>query len=131
MKLKLNKSLIFLIFLNFGCWSINTFNNLDFSKYLPEKLNFCGSQIDSSDTEYKELEIWLKDNIDNWKGSPASFVLGNVYEGEGIHINVFDDAVIVNFTDENGKSKQVVHKKRFKDLKHICSQNYKFQTNEN
>ena len=120
--LKLLLTINLFLFLT-GCYAFRTYNNLDLSIYLPEKLNFCDSQMDSSHTEYKELNQWFRSNTNNWIGSPVSFVVGNIYEGENMHINILDSLVVVNFTDNEGNEKQITHKKYLNELKHVCNQN--------
>jgi hypothetical protein len=118
------KNQVFLFFIMclciISCSYINTIDSINISEYLPEKLEFCGIEIDSSFKEYEELYTWFNNNQKNWQFSPASYIIGTEFRSNLIHINILDNFVIVNYKDKDGKWKQTSHKKELTELNYIC-----------
>ena len=94
--------------------------NINFVEILPENITLCGNEINSSNTEYKEMITWLKNNKNGWVNSLASFIPITIYRASKLSINVMGSVVVINYT-KNGKDwHQVVKGKRDNELLAYC-----------
>lgn len=75
--------------------------SIEFHSTLPSEFEVCGSIVDASDSRYKALENWLKQNEGGWHNSPASYVPHHVYSSKSMHVNVMPSGVVVNYQENN------------------------------
>jgi hypothetical protein len=71
-------------------------------KFMPSEFSYCGKTISENDSDYKEIEAWLKNNQDDWVLSFVSYVPRQVYKHPAFAINVMDGAVTIYYKTDDG-----------------------------
>ena len=119
---------LFLMILTFSCDQIVDSNEL-FKNETLFKLNIY--QIDSVFTDntvdlemdspkVKELRNWIDNNKSDWKSSIASFAQPSIsIIGDDFRMLIFNDFVVVGFTDNKGKQRQYTKQTVFNDFEFL------------
>ena len=75
--------------------------SIEFHAILPPEFEVCGSIVDPSDSRYKVLKNWLKQNESGWYNSPVSYVPHYVYSSKSMQVNVMPSGVVVNYQENS------------------------------
>ena len=89
--------------------------------FIPSYFNYCGKQIDSKDSEYKEVVSWLNQNKGGWVLSFVSYIPTQVYRHPAFSVNVLKGGVVVSYKTDYGYpqyEKTINH-----GLKLVCASN--------
>ena len=71
-------------------------------RLIPNEFEYCGKQISTRDSEYKEIVSWLKKNKDGWVLSFATYVPQQVYRHPAFVVNVIKGGVVVSYKTDSG-----------------------------
>jgi len=112
-------ALLFLILAGiFVFWSRE--RQIDFSMLLPAQMEFCNRHITPNDSSYIALSNWFRSHKNGWKNSMATYLETHTYKSPTFYVNIFNDAVVVNFLNKNGKWEQLIRQKKPFDLPADC-----------
>lgn len=119
---------LFLIILTISCTQIVDSNELFKNEtVLKLKVHQTNSvYIDNSvdlemdSPKVKELRNWIDSNKTDWKSSVASFAQSSISViGDDFRMLIFKDFVVIGFSDNKGKQKQLTKQTDYKDFKFL------------
>jgi len=92
---------------------------IEFASLMPAQLEICGKLVEDSDPKYVTLANWFVANKEGWKSSPATFVDGQIFSGDGFSANFHDTGVLVIYKSD-GSWSQVENQVAPMELDHLC-----------
>ncbi len=97
----------------------NRSQTIEFASLMPAQLEICGKLVTNSDPKYVTLANWFVANTEGWQSSPATYMDGQIFSGEGFSTNFHNTGVIVTYKS-GGSWSQVENQIAPMELGHLC-----------
>jgi len=72
---------------------------IDFTNFMPPKIEFCGEEITTEHIEHKKLTAWFKTNQKGWKPSPVSYVPNYIYSSSDFRVLIDETGMVVSYKE--------------------------------
>jgi hypothetical protein len=92
---------------------------IEFASLMPAQLEICGKLVNESAPNYVTLANWFVTNKEGWRSSPATYVEGQTFSGEGFSANFHNTGVIVTY-ESGGSWSQVANQVKPTELVQLC-----------
>lgn len=102
-------------------WTRN--QEIRFAEIFPDVFEYYVSEDSKQDgkifkdsNEYNIVKIWFEKNSDGWRNDIKNYAPNRVLKSKALVINILNDGVVVNYTQDGKKWSQVSRRKAKNDL---------------